>query len=354
MWRRGRACVRLSLMALASAAAMAPSALGEDRGHERSFDPTPPPVSSAAEVAPRGDDVIEGPPRLRNIRVSGGPFQTPTGETIHITVSDYYLPDPAADQAIADFLGSLLHGSELDGTEVFVVGPPEITQICQGEAAACYFPDTEELVIVGEESFGGVPTAIALAHEYGHHIANNRRNPPFSRPTAVNRGTKRWFTKVRACPAIARGRLDPSDYYQDPGEAFAESYAFIPFPSLIPWDWDNLLAPSGSSHQAITQDTLNPWRGNTRKRFGGRLRQGQIGTLSIRTPLDGRLKVSLRGPRRADFDLYMLYRGRTVAKSTRRGSRERIGFTVCGESRFKIVVHAYRGKGRLRGKVFVP
>ena len=64
-----------------------------------------------------------------------------------------------------------------------------------------------------------------VRHEYGHHVAANRLNPPWS---AADWGPKTWATDQGICALAAAGTAFPgneSDHYElNPGEAWAESY----------------------------------------------------------------------------------------------------------------------------------
>jgi hypothetical protein len=58
--------------------------------------------------------------------------------------------------------------------------------ICGDDAAGCY--SGGELVFIGDPVGAWTPEGTAR-HEYGHHIAANRANPPWR---ALDWGTKRW------------------------------------------------------------------------------------------------------------------------------------------------------------------
>ena len=326
-------------------------------GHERTFDPTPGQITPPDPGAPPlRDRVLEKSPlSSRAVRAAEQAYTAPGGEVVYVAVSDYYVPDSAADQALVDFFANLTHGSELNGLHVYVAGPPEMADLCGGEAAACYDPQQQRMYIVGEAEFGGLPTDYVAAHEYGHHIALHRLNPPFG---AFNWGTKRWASYQGVCPGTDAGKLFPGDegphYYENPAEAFAEEYALAHYPGLIPWEYTPFLTPNQTSTALLLQDVTDPWTRNTTTIYSGRLRSGQTGSFKVKTPLDGRMKLSLKGPGGADFDLYLTYRNRIVAKSRGRGSRESIGYLVCGEAKFKVFVDAYKGGGRSSVTVSKP
>ena len=300
-----------------------------------------------------------GAPVSTGLRKAAAAASYPDGDghSVSIRVSDSYLPDPAADQALATFLGSLLHGSEMSRLNVVVVTGPEITDICGAGAAACYFAGENKMVIVGESSFGGLPTNYVIAHEYGHHIANHRKNNPWR---AIDLGTKRWASYEGICPNSVRGIYFPGNegnhYFENPGEAFAEAYAkYDSRYRGFPWDWTSSLEPDANSYESIRQDVLEPWSGNSVSRFSGQLSRGRTSTLAFDTPLDGGLSVKLTGTSGTDFDLALLTnRGRVLRRSAHSGSREKIGYSVCGQAKMKIRVYAYRGSGQAKVTLSKP
>ena len=291
-----------------------------------------------------------GAPASTGLRKAAAAVSYPDGDghSVSIRVSDSYLPDPGADQALATFLGSLLHGSEMSRLNVVVVTGPEITNSCGAGAAACYFAGENKMVIVGESSFGGLPTNYVIAHEYGHHIANHRKNNPWR---AIDLGTKRWASYEGVCPNPMRGIYFPgnegSHYFENPGEAFAEAYAkYDSRYRSFPWDWTSSLEPDATSYENIRQDVVQPWTGNTVSRFSGQVSRGRSSAATFDTPLDGSLSIKLTAPAGTDFDLALLTRsGRVLKRSARSGSREKVRFAVCGQAKLKFRVSAYRGSG---------
>jgi len=234
-------------------------------------------------------------------------------------------------------------------------------RVCLSDAAACYFAARGQMVIVGEAEFPpGVPTAFVAAHEYGHHVANNRRNPPF--PGGARAwGTKRWASVEGICPGVRRGTytFDPTglNYLRTPFENFAEAFAFLHFPNVLTWaPFAPSLQPTRASYAAIRQDVLRPWGGNTTLVGTGRSNPRFEDVFPIRTPLDGRLTLKLRGTPVADFDLWLYRRNgrRPIARSTGRSSRERIDYLICGPRRLDVGVTSYRGPGRYRLTISRP
>ncbi|HKG37134.1 MAG TPA: hypothetical protein VKA89_11915 [Solirubrobacterales bacterium] len=354
-----RRCRRAAFLAALLALAL-PGGAG---AYERGFDPVPGQVSAPPPGKTVDDAVNFGPPpSLRGAQASAAgpetPYRTGDGKTVYVAL-DGYAPDPAADQSLVDFLGSLLHGRELNGLHVLVVIPSRMAGYCGGEAAACYDPSEQRIFVVGEEFFGGLPTDYVIAHEYAHHVAFHRRNPPF-RGSAYYWGAKRWATYHGACPGVASGKYSANPqtgYYRFPGEAWAEAFAYYHYrdgnhPSgHIAWEWHNGFKPTARSYTLIRTDVLRPWMRNSAVRRRGSVRVGgdRLDFFPIATPLDGSISVKLTGPRRADLDLFLLdARNRIVDQSTRRGSGERVSSLVCGTRRFKVAVRAFRGGGAFR------
>ena len=320
---------------------------------ERTFDPTPGVITAPPLGLTPGPDMKSGAPSASVSRASASAeertYYTQDGKRIHIRVSDGYRPNPAADQNLANFLGSLLHADELDGLHVYVALPREIPRICGAGTAACYFRRSETIIVVGEESYAGFPTDYVLAHEYGHHVQNNRRNKPF--PGGPWRfGTKRWATVERICPGLLTGRysLDyDRGYFRYPSEAQAEAYAYYHYPGRIPWQWVRSLKPNQRSFDAIETDVLDAWTGPEQIVLSGEVIAGaeRSDRIAFTTPLDGGLRVRLDGPPGSDLDLRLFKRGVRLRTSLRPGPREGITYLVCGVRRFSAGVTAVRGGG---------
>lgn len=337
------ACVLALLLA-------GPSAAGARELDPPAFGPLEP----VPGAAPLRDRVIRTGPRAVAAGIGGKVYYTPDGQSVRVAVSGGYDLDVAAVQTFVDFLGSLLHGDEMSRLKVYLATPTEISRICGFGALACYFPGQEEIVVAGEDVPGNLPPReLVIAHEYGHHVAENRDNSPW---VAIDRGTKRWFTYEDICHGVRSGAIRPSRYWQNPGEAFAESFAFYHYPDVIPWDW-NIAEPDQGAFDAIYADVTDPWRKRTKSTWTGTLGvDARRDRRLLSTPLDGRMEVELDGPRGADFDLRVRAPGRSrvLARAVSTRPDEKLRYTICGRRAVRIEVKAYRGEGPFTITAYTP
>jgi hypothetical protein len=260
----------------------------------------------------------------------GGLYTVKSGARVTIYSSRYYPVDPAVNQAAADFIDGLVHGTEINAVKVYFAPPAEVGILCYTqEADGCYFPQTSEIVTTGEDTEWSTVEEV-LTHEYGHHVATNRLNDPWP---AVAYGTKRWATYEGVCEKEAAGLAFPGDegehYFQNPGESFAESFLHLNEVKLgipeTPWGYDPMFAPDAGALAAIEQDVLKPWKDNAMKRWSGRFtRRGQQKTFTFKTPLDGVFAAELRGPRGSTLRL-------TGPAEVKRYSARLSAGLVCGQ-----------------------
>ncbi len=345
--------------------------------------PAPGPTPSAAAfdfsgpVVPMRDVVRDyatasSSRKLARAGVDRYPVHDGTDRTVAISVTPacatgFPVCDAANPQTIADFLGTLAHGNEITSLTVQLTTDPEIAAECGSPGAlppqACYFPSQERMVISGNDTTGtdGATREFVLAHEYGHHVANNRVNTPFV-PT-ISFGTRRWATYEGVCQGVAAGTYSPGSedgaaYYRNPGEAFAESFAFNRFPDApVQWAWIDSLKPDSGAYAAITADTVHPWSGPVTSVFSRRFNRRGRGAFArrIATPLDGNFAIRLTGPRRTNFNLLLRSGGKVMARSLGRGSNERITATICGSrSATAVVRRVGRSTGRVRLSISRP
>jgi hypothetical protein len=251
-------------------------------------------------------------------------------------------------QRVADFIGTLIHGSEVSSLTVQLDTEFQLGFDCGFGAEACYFSGENKIVIGGYEEVDGDGATFdfVLAHEYGHHVAQHRELPaPFR--SAIDWGTERWASEENVCRGSRAGRLFPgnegSHYFEDPGEAFAESFAHYRFPEMqIAWRYAPSLRPTPASLHALREDTLTPWRGRTSFSLSGHLPARGEGAAveSLRTPLDGTVSLRPNGLSRHGYELALRSRAGRLLRSSHHGlgPRRELDYTVCGEKHLHLVL----------------
>jgi hypothetical protein len=332
-------------------AALAVAALGlpASAAAQRDADPLAlgpiPPRPGAAPVRDTLLDRGEPSPGRANAASVAREYGDGDGHSISIEVSRTYSNRVRVARDLAAFLGGLLHGDEMSQLSATVATPVEIRHLCGSGALACYSPAAEQMIVSGDDAPPGEPPReFVIAHEYGHHVAANRSNRPWS---ALDRGTKRWATHEGICRGIERREIHPADYFENPGEAYAEAYAFRHYPDVIGWQWE-IARPDAAAFDAIRADVEFPWKRRTNVKWSGRLSRGTPREVTrVETALDGRLKLRLDGPRGADFDLALLTarRGKVLDRAGGRGTDHTLRHTVCGRRAVRVAVTRDRGHG---------
>ena len=280
-----------------------------------------------ATLAPKQSD--EPRHQVRNIR-------TAAGDEIHLAISAEYAAHEAVIVAWADFIGSLLHGSELSDVEFWILRPSEIAEVCGPPAVACYFAGLPLSIFTpGEDVSADLTAEAILAHEYGHHLANSRSNSPWG---ALSYGTKRWATYANVCAAVLAGQFYPGDqsehYRFNPAEGFAEAYRVANQRRLgvaeMPWlIVDEIFYPDPTALRLIEQDVVDPWTGHSTVTYRGRFTPGGPSrrTFEVSTPLDGIATASIRAAKGVTV---------RVTQSTA---------TVCGQRTTYFTVRRLKGFG---------
>jgi hypothetical protein len=291
----------------------------------------------------------------------GGTYRTPSGESVTVYASNAYPVDPARGQRWADFLASLVHGSELSSIRVFLAPSSLIARICGSDAVACYSAAESALVAPGEDPDTDLSAEAVITHEYGHHVAANRSNAPWA---AINYGPKRWASSIQVCARARRGDLapgaeDPVRYEVNPGEGFAETYRVLNERKRgvpeTPWHVvSDVLYPDDAALIAAEQDVTSPWaQGAETTRSGSVTRTTRTRNYTISTQLDGTLKVTLRpsaGTRLA-LDVYASSTRLVHAVGARALTRST---TICGQRNLRVRVSAVRGTGTFRLAITKP
>jgi len=322
-------------------------------------------IATAPAVIP--DSTLSAPKARRVLALGnywGGKYSTATGEQVTVYVSDSYAQDQTIPQRWADFLDSLVHGPELSEVTVYLAPLDEVQTTCGADALGCYNPSQSLIVTPGDAPTADVSAEAIVIHEYGHHVAAHRLNPPWP---AVDYGTKRWATYNQVCSKTKAGTLHPGAeslpfYTLNPGEAFAESYRVLNQHKLgvaeTAWDVvDESLYPSAQSLTLLEQDVTSPWAKPTTTAYRGSLRATvKSRTISVPTALDGSLRVSVR----AGSGVRLRFRvtapsGRAVATRTVAAAHNgAVSTSICGQRGYSVRVSRLKGAGAYTLSVTKP
>lgn len=270
-------------------------------------------------------------------------FRTQDGTTIPVAVSSAYTPDPTVEQGYVTFLGGLIHGTELGKISIYIATPGQIENtFCGSGALACYVGDEERMYVPGQAEqtdSGDPPVQFLIAHEYGHHIELNRSNAPWS---AYDQGTKRWATYENVC-ALERRHKVRTNYFNDPSEAFAESYADMQFPG-VDFIYTDLLAPDHGAFHEIRADVIHPWTGPRPETLHGSFGRGtSVRSFRIHTRFDGTMTLALTPPAGASYHVRVLAGSKRMRRTKLHSSAA--GYTICGSRELTVQVVRESGSG---------
>ena len=291
----------------------------------------------------------------------GGPTTTSTGETVDVRVSDALPAEASSPQQWAELLTGLLHGPELSQLTLYVETLPEVQQVCGSDALGCYAAN--EMVVPGEAA-GDVGSAEIIRHEYGHHIAYHRTNPPWD---ATDWGPKRWASAENVCARVGRQEAYPGDegsnYTRNPGEAWAETYRLVDElrAGITTETWPIVspsFFPSDPVLQAAEQDVVQPWTSghstSATHVFGKR---ASVWWTRVTTPLDGTVLLSAAVPRHGAFDVALVGANRhtLVARAQFTGQlHKRAQASICGQRTLFVRVTSKGAPGRVRIAATTP
>jgi len=268
----------------------------------------------------------------------GGPITTSTGETMTVLVSNTFALEAVTPESWAEFLVQRVHGSELEDLTMYVAPLEEVQEICGAQALGCYSRNTA--VTLGETLPDGTTGEDVLRHEYGHHIALYRSNPPWA---AIEWGPKQWASAANICTKVSRGEAFPGDegehYAQNPGEVWAETYRLMDErkAGVTTGSWQ-IVAPSFYPTEAMLQaaerDVLQPWAASQTTVARRAVARGRIWWVPLATPLDGNYTIGVTVPKGGQHEVVLTASNRrtVVKRATRTGPRtRRISGTVCGQ-----------------------
>jgi hypothetical protein len=286
----------------------------------------------------------------------GGSYPTGdnNGSYVQILVSDSYPVDQAMPQGWATYLGTLVHGPEISHLILNLIPLSSVQSLCGAQALACYDPQRQEIFASPEDQLGGPPAKEVVTHEYGHHLANNSSDAPWS---ALDYGTKRWASYENICAKAAAGTASPGDeglhYYQNSGEAFAESYRVLNLQkqgqASFGWDIvDQSFYPDATALTLLEQDIVTPWVAPTATKLRGSFGTGVVRTFKVQTQLDGSFTARLVAPTKSKMQL-ALYNGSTLVQHG--GS---IRYQICGQRTLTLKVERLSGRGSFTVNVTKP
>jgi hypothetical protein len=247
----------------------------------------------------------------------------------------------------AGVLQGTLHAAEIEQVLVEVVPWASIEAVCGGAGAVgCYFP-AQRLIVVPDTDPNGINELIhTIVHEYGHHVDGQLENLGHLDASCAGRDGSRnwWWHRVPDAFACSSDRWELLI-----GELYAEDYTALN--GVVGWHLPTIGPPTAADARNIVHDfnTRFAPRSFARSRFvrrDGRARW----TLSVKHWT--RLTAAVRGPRRADLDLFLYRRGRSapLGRSLGPGSLERIARTV-RPGTYVIAVRAVGAGGRARVRV---
>jgi hypothetical protein len=290
----------------------------------------------------------------------GGQYRVSTGESVTVYASDSYPVDAALGQRWADFLATLVHGSEISTVTVLLATPKQISSTCGADAVACYSARGAQLYAPGEDPGSDLSAEAVITHEYGHHVAANRTNTPW---LALDWGPKRWASAMQVCAKARTGVLvpgaeDPVQYTENPGEGWAETYRVLNEQKAgraeTPWQIvDQALYPTAAALTAAEQDVIAPWSAGTTTTQTAVLTRTKTRTFTVATQLDGTLRMTLRAATgmRLSVDVFAGSTRAAHVASTRAVSRS---LTVCGARTYRFRVTDLSGRGSVSLTVAKP
>ncbi len=324
--------------------------------------PAPLPGAQARLVEPAGPSPLHAAAARRTVSWTGGPMTASTGEQVTVFVSTRYTAEQHNPQGWADFIASLPHGAELASVTAYIAPLDELQEICGTQALGCY--GGGQLYSSGDVYKTVTPQEI-VRHEFGHHIAANRSNPPWR---AIDWGPKAWASDQGICTRTADLTAYPGDegdhYDLNPGEAWAESYrvfaeqrAGVP-PS--PWEIvDPSFQPDPEALVAIEKDVLQPWTASTTRVYRRKLtlETPKVWSIPLQTPLDGDIAITVSLPKGGYHRVTLLGQDGTtvVARGLWSGTTtQRVSMTLCGQRSLTLRITRRGSVGRVTAVVSFP
>jgi hypothetical protein len=281
---------------------------------------------------------------------------------VNVRVSDA-LPATSTPESWAELLVHLTHGPELSLLTTYVATLGEVQDSCGDQALGCY--SANQLLIPGETVGDGTTPEEVLRHEYGHHVAFNRTNPPW---VAVDWGPKNWASAVDVCARVSRSEAFPGDegsnYDRNPGEAWAETYRLLDERrnGIMTASWPIIAPsffPSDLAFQAAERDVLAPWSASRTtlftRVFARKAKKQWL--IPLTTSLDGELRLGATLPAGSEAAVALVRADRkSVVRRAQWVSQrvKRLTTTVCGQRQLFVRVIPSGAGGRVRVSVTAP
>jgi len=340
------------------------------------------PLLAMVILAVMASEADASPPRIAPTDVVGVTAQRPVVDTIlppssakariaAVTRTEQWVDDqgytitistdlPNVDLSpFAGILAGVIHGEEIEDLRVTAVTMAQIGGICgDSQAVACYAPDDPDASYAGQMWFAVDDPDIVhtVVHEYGHHIDNQLLNLADLGGACGydNDGSRDWFFARDLEDDIlgAGATCSPDgDWEHLLGELYAED--FVVLNGIMDWQLSTFRSPSQRQLDALDYDIRVPFETRSRT-WRPRVRVGHEPYTTIRLRHWTFFTVTLRSPRRRDFDLYLYRAGkaRPFAKSVRTGRNDRIE-RVLRPGRYYVGAYGYRGSGRARVRMLI-
>jgi hypothetical protein len=242
----------------------------------------------------------------------------------------------------ASVLAQTLHGAEISTVLVEVVPWSAIEAACGApQVVGCYFPSQLRIVVTDYDARGADELVHTIVHEYGHHVDQQLENLGHLDPRCTGGdGSRSWWW----ARAPTRFTCDSWNWELLLAELYAEDYAAAN--GIVGWQLTTAAPPTAWVRSRIAYDFATRFGPRALTRSGW-VRRHRWRSWSFTVRHWTWLTATLRGPYRADLDLYLFRAGaqRPLRKSLRLGSSERIVHTL-RPGRYEIAVWATRAGGR--------
>jgi hypothetical protein len=349
---------RLAALVLALAAVVAVAAGRDEPAPEGNAVLAARVLDSAPAISFRVDAAAQ-----QGISWRGGPVTASTGEVVRVFVSNTIPLETTTPEAWGEVLSRLTHGPELASLTTRIAPIAEVQELCGPRSLGCYGPN--EMIAPSEPASDGTTPEEVLRHEYGHHIAFHRQNPPWR---AIEWGPKHWASSANVCARVARNEAFPGDggrnYALNPGEAWAEVYRLMDErkAGITTATWPIVATsfyPSEAALLAAERDVLQPWtKGRTlsfQRSFGQRA--SRAWWIPLATPLDGDLRLTVALPRGAQHEVALVAGNRTTLLQRAQWVSQRakrLSQVVCGQRTLFVRVTPRGAAGPVRVTASAP